>query len=72
MATLYDFGMVISEIRDAADMLEVRGARNAGLVSIIFQKCNGLIAEINKIAEETNKFEENEPQVGDEDGQVDS
>lgn len=72
MYNLYDFGMAISEIRDAADMLEVRGARNADLVSMIYRKCNDLIVEINRIAEQANNSEENEPQVGDEDGQIDS
>lgn len=74
MMNLYDLGKAIMEIRDAADILEVKGAKNAGLVSLIFQRCNDIIIELNKIVqskkEETNEDPQN--QVGEDDGQVDS
>lgn len=74
MTNLYDLGKAIMEIRDAADILEVKGAKNAGLVSLIFQRCNDIIIELNRIVqskkEETN--EDPQSQVGEDDGQIDS
>lgn len=49
MNTLYDFGQMIIEIRDAADQIEVKGAKNASLIAMIFQRCNDIISELNKI-----------------------
>jgi soluble cytochrome b562 len=73
MYTIYDFGMAITEIRDIADSIEVKGAKNAALVSMIFQKCNAIISDLNKIVEEKNKENgEEQEQVGDADGQIDS
>lgn len=72
MNTLYEFGEAVIEIRDAVDNIEVKGAKNAALVSMIFQKCNEIITQINLIAEQANSSEKTEPQAGDTDGQVDS
>ncbi len=74
MNNLYDFGQAIMQIREAADMIEVKGAKNAGLVSMIFQKCNEIIIELNNFVNEKKeeKNGENSDQVGDADGQIDS
>ena len=74
MTNLYDLGKAIMEIRDAADILEIKGAKNARLVSLIFQRCNDIIIELNKIVQSKNEEadEEQQNQVGETDGQVDS
>lgn len=74
MTNLYDLGKAIMEIRDAVDILEVKGAKNAGLVSLIFQRCNDIIIELNKIVQSKKEEaeEEQQNQVGEDDGQVDS
>ena len=74
MNSLYDFGQAVIQIREAVDEIEVKGAKNAGLVAMIFQKCNEIIIELNKIVSEKKeeKDGENSDQVGDADGQIDS
>lgn len=74
MTNLYDLGKAIMEIRDAADIIEVKGAKNAGLVSLIFQRCNEIIIELNKIVQSKKEENSEDPQdqVGETDGQVDS
>ena len=73
MRTLYDFGIAITEIRDAVDTIEVKGAKNAALISMVFQKCNAMISDLNKIVEDQNKKDnEEQEEVGDADGQIDS
>ena len=74
MNSLYDFGQAIIQIREAVDEIEVKGAKSAGLVAMIFQKCNEIIIELNKIVSEKKeeKAGENSDQVGDADGQIDS
>ena len=70
MENLFDFGQAIIQIREAVDELEIKGAKNAGIVSMIYQKCNEIIIEVNKIVTE-NKEEKNgknSDQVGDADG----
>lgn len=51
MFSLYDFGVEIMKIREAADSLTVTGVGNAAKVVLIFDKCNELIQTINDIAE---------------------
>ena len=48
MLTLYDFGMEITQIREAADSIEIKGAANAARVVLITDKCNELIHAINE------------------------
>ena len=74
MNSLFDFGQAVIQIREAVDEIEVKGAKNAGLVAMIFQKCNEIIIELNKIVSEKKeeKDGENSDQVGDADGQIDS
>lgn len=50
METLFDMGQALVQIRDAADTLEVKGAKNAALVSLIYEKSNEIINLINDIA----------------------
>lgn len=49
MQTLYDFGMEVQKIREAADSLMVKGYQNASLVVYIFNKCNDIIQAINDV-----------------------
>lgn len=49
MQTLYDFGMEVQKIREAADSLTVKGYQNASLVVYIFNKCNDIIQAINDV-----------------------
>lgn len=73
MNNLYDFGQAIIQIRNAADIVEVKGAKNAALISLIYEKCNEIITELNKfIQEKTESKQETKNQVGETDGQVDS
>lgn len=72
MATLYDFGQAITQIRDASDAVEVKGARNAGLISFIYDKCNEIIAVINEVARQATEEVENQDEVGDDNGENDS
>lgn len=52
MKTLKDFGMEVMKIREAANMLEVKGQSNASLVVFIVEKCNAIIKAINEIVAE--------------------
>ena len=77
MFTLYDFGSAVVQIRDLIDMIEIRGAKNAELVATAFQKCNEIIAELNKYVQSIQNREDNadvekQNQVGDAYGTVDS
>lgn len=51
MLSLYDFGVEVMKIREAADSLTVTGVANASRVVLIFDKCNRLIDAINEISE---------------------
>lgn len=51
MLSLYDFGVEVMKIREAADSLTVSGVANASRVVLIFDKCNQLINAINDISE---------------------
>lgn len=50
MLSLYDFGVEVMKIREAADGLTVTGVSNAAKVVLIFDKCNQLIQTINEIS----------------------
>ena len=54
MMTLYDFGLEIERVREAADSLTITGQRNASLVMYIYNKCNDLIQAINEVSEQQN------------------
>lgn len=54
MKTLYDFGLEVQKIREAINSLEVKGAQNASLVLFAYKKCNEIIQEINKLADQQN------------------
>ena len=69
MKTLYDLGMEITKIREAANSLEVKGEQNASLVIYIFRKCNEIIEEINVIVNNFNDGQNGEDQSHEE-GQV--
>jgi len=51
MLSLYDFGVEIMKIREAADGMTVTGVSNAAKVVLIFDKCNQLIQSINEVSE---------------------
>lgn len=51
MFSLYDFGVEIMKIREAADGLTITGVSNAAKVVLIFDKCNQLIQSINEVSE---------------------
>lgn len=74
MNTLYDLGIAITQIRDAADALEIKGAKNAELVMLIFQISNNIITELNGIVQSKKEKNDEDPQnqVGEDDGKVDS
>ena len=69
MKTLYDFGLEVAKIREAANSLEVKGAENASLIVYIIEKCNGLIAAINEYAKPQK--ESDNDQNGSEEGEID-
>lgn len=52
MQTLYDFGLEVQNIREAADSIEVKGNKNASLVVYIYNKCNDIIQAINDLIEQ--------------------
>lgn len=54
MMTLYDFGLEIERIREAADSLTITGQRNASVVVYIYNRCNDLIRAINDVSEQKN------------------
>lgn len=58
MQTLLDFGQEVVKIREAVNSLEVKGEANAALIVYTIQKCNNIILEINKIANNQNGSEE--------------
>lgn len=51
MLTLYDFGMEIAKIREAADSIEIKGTANAARIVLIAETCNELIQAINDASE---------------------
>jgi len=60
MLTLYDFGMEITQIREAADSIEIKGSANAARIVLITDKCNELIQAIN----EASEYAASNPPVG--------
>lgn len=58
MQTLLDFGQEVIKIREAVNSLEVKGEANAALIVYTVQKCNDIISEINKIANNQNDSKE--------------
>lgn len=48
MKTLYDFGIAVQKIREAANSLEVKGQGNAGIIVYICNQCNEIISAINQ------------------------
>lgn len=58
MQTLLDFGQEVIKIREAVNSLEVKGEANAALIVYTVQKCNDIILEINKIANNQNDSKE--------------
>lgn len=58
MRTLLDFGQEVIKIREAVNSLEVKGEANAALIVYTVQKCNDIILEINKIANNQNDSKE--------------
>lgn len=60
MLSLYDFGVEVMKIREAADSLTVTGVSNAAKVVLIFDKCNQLIQTINEIS----ATQQNPPEYG--------
>lgn len=71
MNTLYDFGIAVEQIRDAANSIDVKGANNVEALHTIFHICNDIISALNKIVEK-HTLENPINQDGDGDGQVDS
>ena len=55
MITLYDIGLEIQKIREAANSLTVKGVSNASLVVYISNKCNEMIQSINQIADTVDR-----------------
>ena len=51
MITLYDFGIKLMKIREAADTIEIKGSANAARIVFINDTCNELIREINEASE---------------------
>lgn len=47
MTTLYDIGLGIQKIREAADSISITGSKNAYMIVYITEKCNELIQSIN-------------------------
>ena len=70
MITLYDLGMAVEQIRSAANIVEVSGAKNIEAVYTILKLCNDIIIELNHITE-SNISKQSTDQVGGENGQVD-
>lgn len=67
--TLYDLGTRIQDIRDTIDSVEIKGARNANLILIAYDKCNKLIDDLNVIADnELNKDKMHPIEVGESSG----
>ena len=52
MVTLGSLATEITNIRTAAELIEVKGHTNASYITYIYEKCNQLINEINKAADE--------------------
>lgn len=48
MKTLYDFGIAVQKIREAANSLEIKGQENAAAVVYICNQCNEIISAINQ------------------------
>ena len=55
MFSLYDFGMGITKIREAADGIEVKGRSNSARIVYIIDKCNELINAINESSKALSK-----------------
>ena len=56
---LYDFGLEISRIREAANALEIKGCQNASQVVFITQTCDELIRAINEVVREQKEAASN-------------
>lgn len=63
MQTLYDFGIEVQKIREAIDSIEVKGAKNASLLTYAYSKCNDIINSINEVIE---KEQNTPPETDDE------
>lgn len=57
MTTLYDIGLEIQRIREAADNLSVKGSQNASYVVYIVNKCNDMIQAINQTMAEIDRID---------------
>lgn len=64
MLTLYDLGLEITKMREAADSIEMKGRTNAARVVFIIDKCNELIRAINEAADAVKNVESANEQDG--------
>lgn len=75
MITLQDVIEDLSKICEALDAVEVKGRNNSALLVFAWDKCNNLIGELNKAAENIAKYENEQPsiveveEVGEENGE---
>ena len=62
MLSLNDLVHEIAVVREVLDNLEVKGRKNTELVTLGYDKCEGLIKEITSAIEEITKSEAPEPE----------
>lgn len=71
MASLYDLGKGIQEIRAAVDTVEVKGSQNCKLISFAYNRCNELIQLINDTVREKVASKPEVGKEGEENGELD-
>ena len=65
MTTLYDLGVEVTKIREAINLLEVKGESNASLIVYAHKKCNEIIEAINSLVAQNGIKREQEEGVTD-------
>lgn len=66
--SIYDLGMAVREIREAANSIEVKGRQNAAYIVYINHQCDVLIGNFNEMAE--NVSAENSGSAVETDGEM--
>jgi len=67
--TIQELGQEILKIKEAANLIEVKGERNAGYIVFIHNKCNELIETFNAILQSAQEEPPSNPRE-EEEGEI--